>query len=320
MSDARNLLTDLAEGLFADLAGRDFATGWPRLAEAGFAALLVREDQGGFGGDWGDLFAVMRLAGQHALALPLGETIIAHRLLADAGMARPDGALSIVADGRRAPFGRDVGSIIAVEGGTLRLFAADACAFTHGQSPAGEPRDRVAFTGTAIATAPCTADLTGLGAFLRVCQTAGALDAALALSMDHANSRVQFGKPLAKLQAVQQNLAVLAAEAAAVNVAGQAAAAALDCGDAGFEIAAAKIRTNLAVDTGVAIAHQVHGAIGFTRDYPLHRLTRCMMGWRSEYGNDAFWQAWLGRHVAGLGGTGLWHELTARTDRLLVAR
>src|SRR5215213_4667370 len=96
MSENRTLLTDMAEGLFAELDGADFATAWPRLAEAGFAGLLVPEDKGGFGGDWGDLFAVLRLAGQHALAAPLGETIVAHKVLAEAGIESPDGAIGLL--------------------------------------------------------------------------------------------------------------------------------------------------------------------------------------------------------------------------------
>jgi acyl-CoA dehydrogenase len=314
MSDSRTVLTHMASRLFADLSGRNFSSGWPLIYEAGFASLLVSEDKGGFGGDFGDMFAVMRLAGYYALALPLGETILAHRLLASAGIDRPDGAISIAANGSRAPWGREVGSLVSVEGGELLLFSAEQCLFEEGISTAGEPRDRATFTGAPIARAASDADLYSLGAFLRVAQSAGALDAALAMSVEYANTRVQFGKPLAKLQAVQQNLAAFAAEVAAVNVAGQAAAAALDFGDAEFEIAAAKIRANLAIGTSVAIAHQIHGAIGFTQEYGLHHFTRRLMGWRSEFGNDAYWSVRLGRAVTLSGGLELWREMTARTD------
>ena len=319
MSDSRNLLTDMAEGLFAELSGKSFTEGWPAIEEAGFATLLVVEDQGGFGGDWGDLFAVMRLAGLHALALPLGETILAHRLLADAGIERPAGAITFAADGQRAPWGRDAGHVVLVADGQLSLYATGQCTLAKGENPAGEPRDRVTPSGTPLASAPSKVDLVALGAFLRVSQAAGALDAALALSIEHTNGRVQFGKPLSKLQAVQQNLAILASEAAAVNVAGQAAAAALDFGDADLEIAAAKVRTNQAIGLGTAIAHQAHGAIGFTMEYSLHPLTRRLMGWRSEFGNDVYWSVLLGRKAAACGGYGLWAELTRRSDRLVAA-
>ncbi len=151
-------------------------------------------------------------------------------------------------------------------------------------------------------------------AFAVTAQIAGALDAALALSVEHANTRVQFGKPLAKLQAVQQSLAVFACEAAAADAAGQAAALALDRGDAAFEIAAAKLRANLAAATGAAIAHQVHGAIGFTRDHPLHRLTVRLSDWRSTAGNDRYWSESLGRLVASAGADAFWPDLTRRSD------
>jgi acyl-CoA dehydrogenase len=149
-------------------------------------------------------------------------------------------------------------------------------------------------------------------------QSAGALDAALAMSIEHTNGREQFGKPLSKQQAVQQNLAILACEAAAVNVAGQAAARALDNADdskdAMFEIAAAKLRTNKAISVAVSIAHQVHGAIGFTQDYTLHPLTSGLMRWRSEFGNDAYWAEILGGMASVHGGAGLWAEVTRRGD------
>ena len=150
-------------------------------------------------------------------------------------------------------------------------------------------------------------------AFAIVAQIAGALDAALALSVDHANTRVQFGKPLAKLQAVQQSLAVFASEAAAANAAGQAAAQALDTGEAGFEIAAAKLRANLAAVAGVAIAHQVHGAIGFTRDHPLHRFTVRLSDWTSTCGNTRYWSERLGQSVCGAGVDQFWPALTSRS-------
>lgn len=146
----------------------------------------------------------------------------------------------------------------------------------------------------------------------------GALEKCLELSIDHANTRVQFGKPLGKQQAVQQNLAILAEETAAVAVAAQAAARARDAGDAEFEIACAKLRSNQAAGRGAAIAHQVHGAIGFTQEYPLHHYTRALTVWRSRAGNDAYWAERVGQLAAGHGGSGLWIELTRRSDRRLL--
>jgi len=115
---------------------------------------------------------------------------------------------------------------------------------------------------------------------------------------------------------VQQSLAILAVETAAIDVAGQGAAAALDRGEAAFENAAAKLRTNMAIGTGTSIAHQVHGAIGFTYEYDLHRYTRRLMGWRSEFGNDRHWAERTGAFALKAGGAGLWGALTERTDKV----
>src|SRR3546814_3824380 len=133
---------------------------------------------------------------------------------------------------------------------------------------------------------------------------AGAMAQALALSIDHVNTRQQFGRPLGKFQAVQQSLAVMACEVRAVDAAAAALAArldatGLDASAADFEIAAAKLRANRAVGVVTAIAHQVHGAIGVTEEYDLHRVTVPLMRWRSEHGNDASWAARLGRQEIG---------------------
>ena len=314
MSENRQLLTDMAEGLFAELSGVEFATAWPRLAEAGFAGLLVSEDQGGFGGDWGDLYAVLRLAGQNAVAAPLGETIVAHELLADAGVTAPEGPIGLL-DSERVAFGRHCAAVIAPNEGGLRLYARDAVSWEEATSPAGEPRDRPRLSGEPVAALASNSDLRALGAFGVVAQAAGALEAGFALAIEHVNTRVQFGKPLAKFQAVQQALAEASEHIAAVGAAGQAAAAALDAGDASFEIAAAKLRTNLAIDAAVPVLHRAHGAIGFTMEYPLNRYTRRLMGWRSAFGNDAYWARQLVERVARLGGPGLWRDMAARGDR-----
>ncbi len=254
MSEARDMLTDTAQTVFAEAKTRGFAP----IRDAGFESLLIAEADGGFGGDYCDLFAVMRVAGALAMHEPAGNLQVGEAILS-------------------AHLGADF----------------DPVQHRH------------------------------LGAFLRVGQAAGALDAALAMSIQHTNTREQFGKPLSKQQAVQQNLAIFACEAAAVNVAGQAAARALDLAssdgnvsgtDALFEIAAAKLRTNKAIGTGTAIAHQVHGAIGFTMDYALHPLTTSLMRWRSEYGNDAYWAEILGGLACAHGGAGLWAEVTRRGD------
>jgi acyl-CoA dehydrogenase len=87
---------------------------------------------------------------------------------------------------------------------------------------------------------------------------------------------------------------------------------AADRGDAAFEIAAAKVRTGEAAGLGAGIAHQCHGAIGFTYEHSLHFVTRRLWSWRAEFGAESHWAAELGRHVARRGADQLWPDLTAR--------
>ncbi|HET6969493.1 MAG TPA: acyl-CoA dehydrogenase family protein [Phenylobacterium sp.] len=331
MSESRALLVDTAQRLFRDLAAsgdQGLPAIWPQIEAAGFPLLLVPEEAGGFGGDWGDAFAVARLAGLHALAAPLAEAIVAGWALARGGLPHGDAlfAIGARADGRLksgrftgrvigAPWGASASHVLVqFEDRLIRLPLAAATAVETIANMAGEPRCGIAFEAAEAEVGEQPADLFGAGALMRTAQIAGALDAALELSIRHANERVQFGRPIAKFQALQQSLAVLAEEAAAVNCAGQAAALAADRGDAALEIAAAKLRANQAVGVGVALAHQAHGAIGFTREHDLHRYTLRLSAWRSEFGNDRFWSERLGGWVAALGADGLWAELTRRSD------
>jgi acyl-CoA dehydrogenase len=148
-------------------------------------------------------------------------------------------------------------------------------------------------------------------ALATACQMAGAMEAALALSVEYARARQQFGKALSTFQAIQQQLAVFAQEVAATNMAVASACRAFDRGSAPFEIAAAKLRANIAVGTATSVAHQVHGAMGFTKEYKLQKLTKALWQWRSDYGNDRYWADTLGKIAAMQGADGFWPMLVS---------
>ena len=107
---------------------------------------------------------------------------------------------------------------------------------------------------------------------------------ALEMSVNYANERVQFGRVIGKFQAVQQQLALFGEEVAASSCALRAAFDAATAGSAEFEIAAAKLRSNRAIELATATAHQVHAAIGFTWEHPLRVATQRLLSWRSEFG------------------------------------
>jgi alkylation response protein AidB-like acyl-CoA dehydrogenase len=268
--------------------------------------------------------------------VPLAETLMAGWLLANAGITVPGGPLTVApihADGRialnpdgalsgrarRVPFARNAGhiAVLARRGDetVVALVGATGLPISQATSLAGEPHDDVSFDGAIPeAVRPAAVDqdlLVCFGAAVRLQQMSGALERILEQSVQYALDRVQFGRPIAKFQAVQHNLATLAGEVAAASAAADAAAEA--CASPAIaisEIAIAKVRGGEAAGTGAAIAHQVHGAMGFTYEHSLHHGTRRLWAWREEFGNEAVWAARLGRMVAEHGADELWPLIT----------
>lgn len=293
--------------------------------------------------DAADMQALVRHTARHALPVPLAEVMAARRLLKAAGMAVPATGITGIgitgigatardhADGlprlddagrvtgrlHRVPFGRHLGHVVfAATGpdGTAHLVVAEAPAPAATDiNLAGEARDDLAFDAASVIEARPVVDaadqVMAMGAAFRAVQIAGALSGALGQTVAYAGEREQFGRPIGKFQAVQHMLAVLAAETAAAS-----AAADLGFDDAGrtdsLRAALAKSRAGQAATDGAALAHQIMGAMGFTREHSLHYQTRRLWSWRDEFGSDALWQARLGTLIVRAGGDALWPMLS----------
>jgi hypothetical protein len=111
------------------------------------------------------------------------------------------------------------------------------------------------------------------------------IEAALELSLRYVQERSQFGQPLARFQAIQHGLAVAAEEiAACAALADQALACAAREGLAAPRMAplldSLALVASRAVDVAYDVLHQVHGAIGYTREYALHRHSLQLLDWR----------------------------------------
>ncbi|HEU4727933.1 MAG TPA: acyl-CoA dehydrogenase family protein [Kofleriaceae bacterium] len=344
----RRILREVADPQ-ARRAGEDprarRAAAWQALDGAGLPRAWVPEAAGGAGAGLVEGFAILTLAGEAALDVPLAETLLAGWLAAAAGLSVPDGALApaglgddliaLGADGRLTgqaagvPFAREADRL-AVLGrrasgeGVVAIVERAACAVTARDNLAGEPRDRVRFDGALpSALAPASPELSdrllAMGAVARACQMSGALQAILARSVAYAGERVAFDRPIGRFQAIQHALARLAGEAAIALAASGSAADALaaepgeaDEDGAFLEVASAKIRVGEAAAAGAAIAHQVHGAIGFALEHPLHHYTRRLWAWRDDFGSESAWAVRLGARVARRGADALWPVLAAR--------
>ncbi len=347
MSDSTdNIIVDTATRIFQDLCPpatiNDAENGvWPKglwdaLEESGLPLAWVPEQFGGAGATMADGFAILRAAGRFAVPAPLAESLMAGWLLARAGINVPSGPMTIApvhADGhitlesdgrlkgraRRVPFARDAGhiAVLAHRGSerVVALVAVSGLPIAQDKSLAGEPRDAVVFDGAVPKTLkPAAVDqdmIQCFGAAARLQQIAGALEKILEQSVQWALDRSQFGRPIAKFQAVQHNLATLAGEVAAAGAAADLAAEACAGAQLGVpEIAIGKVRAGEAAGTGAAIAHQVHGAMGFTYEHSLHHATRRLWSWREEFGNETVWATRLGLMVAAEGADRLWPFIT----------
>ncbi len=346
-----SLIEDTAERLFGDYSSSKLLAAsergafagdfWAAVDDAGLPRALVPEEAGGFGMPAAEALTILRVAGRHAVPLPLGETMAAAWLLAGAGLMNPEGPMTIAPVGRndaltldrrgdgwhlsgsasRVPWGRDAVAVVvlATHQGMpmVALVGPAGFAVRHGGNLAREPRDTLDFDAhlAADAVAPAAsgvnlASLRALGAAMRSLQMAGAMAALLDMTTKYALDRAQFGKPIGKFQAIQHNLAIMGAHQAAAGAAAMGAAEAVGDGLRVLPIAVAKLRTGEAAGLCAGLAHQVHGAIGFTYEHSLHFLTKRLLSWRNEFGNEAEWGLMLGRHFAAAGADRLWHEIT----------
>ncbi|MBK80883.1 MAG: acyl-CoA dehydrogenase [Gammaproteobacteria bacterium] len=313
------MLTDAAERMFADLCDKAMLDAaedgafpsalWNTVAESGFHQLAMPDS----GVSLGDAFAVVGIAGRHALPLPLAETLLANRWLAGS-----DGLATIgqVQDGWivDAPWGRAADRILGLDaerGACVVVELGEGVQVREGANLAGEPRDAVALPDGAE-WLPLLEPAYAYLALARAVASAGCLARVLELTLQYAGEREQFGRAISRFQAIQHSLAVMAGEVAAAGRAADAAVDALDGDRLELEVAVAKARVGEAAGVVAEIAHQVHGAMGFTHEHQLHHFTRRAWAWRDEFGNETHWQRRLGRHLAAGGADGLWAFIATR--------
>jgi len=348
MSEMRNDLQQTLDRIFeahcpksvreSAEAGAWPAALWQALEAVGVTRAALPEEAGGPGIAFEDAMFALKRSAYHGAPLPLAETMLAGRLLAAAGIAVPQGSLTLApvhqgdrltfaqgaagatVSGRaqRVPWGNACAHALVAgerEGkGVVGLVALAGVAASVEKNLAGEPRALLKFErAPLLAFAPLAGALSRLeaeGALYRSVQMAGALERTLEHALRYANERVQFGRPIAKFQAIQHMLAVLAGQVAAASAAADAAVETSRLAPDEFAVSVAKSRSGEAAGKGAEIAHQVHGAMGYTREHNLHYSTRRLWSWRDEFGNEAYWQSRLGRAVAAGGADALWPMLS----------
>jgi acyl-CoA dehydrogenase len=300
---------------------------WSALEDSELTRAWIPEPMDGAGLPITDVFGLIRLSGTSTCAIPYAETLLAGYLLSQVGIPVPSGAISIsvaldvVADDTvnrddvkhhkttdvfEIPYAQQAEHLVTVsDSGTLSLYSADTldkADLAPTNSVGSDPLYQVSTAGLqSVATTslsdPTTIDtINRIGALVRSAQMCGAMEAILDLTLEHTSTREQFGRPLAKFQAVQHLLAEIAGEAAASSAMIEAAVETFEQHNKPDlrNTACAKARTSEAVGIIAANAHQAHGAIGYTQEYALSTYTRRLWRWREEFGNETQWSFLLG--------------------------
>lgn len=347
---ATRFFTDLCTREIMDQAenGHWLDAAWQEICDMGLAAAAsIPMDEDEIGLPLESLSGLAQLVGHYNVPLPLVETFAGQRAMLRAGIPfdetqpiglstlvlaptltlQPDRSGAYTAHGKvkRVAWGRHCPNVLVrarVGEQTCLALLPRPAHIIEASNLAGEPRDTLCFDGETIAAErvamlsakgddPLMSDpLLWEAALFRAQQLAGAMHRVLDMTITYALEREQFGRPIAKFQAIQQQIAEQATQVASSTAAADAAAHASAHYPAPVPIAMAKIRSSEAATQVCAVAHQVHGAMGFTHEHMLHLSTRRLMSWRDEFGSDGHWADWFGQQLQNIDGTRLWAYIT----------
>ena len=264
-------------------------TRWKALASLGLVGLLAPEDLGGLGMDEVDLVLPLEEVGYAGLPEPLGEVAaVTVPLLVALGTNEAHDVLGRVCQGEAIvvpalsvdPFPAHVRSadLVAAEvEGEIALVQPTGLALTD-QPNVDHARPTVSIDGVpggqVVAAIP--EDQLHLawarGAWMASAQLVGTGRRMLDLARDHALEREQFGVPIGSFQAVKHLLAqaLVSVEFARPLVHRAAWSLANGAPDVHDQVSRAKAVASEAAAEAAKAALQVHGAIGYTWEHPLH--------------------------------------------------
>lgn len=280
------------------------------IEESGFLDALVPEEKGGAGLSLADMTPLFLAAGEHLLPVPFAETVIARALIALGNAEAPSGAILLWPMGPQGRLRSQV-TPLGVKGGHALVQRGESFSLVPTRLVA---RSDDAFRMTAAALderAPpilsvsiADVDLLDWAAAITAANMAGAMGRMLDLALGHSNERQQFGRPLGKFQAIQQQLSVMAERTVAAQVSARIGLSARGMILDRCRVAVARSVTHEAADLSAAIAHAVHGAIGISEEHDLQLYTRRLKRWQVSFGSDSFWARHVGTaRLAGDGGT-----------------
>ncbi|MGO9854149.1 MAG: acyl-CoA dehydrogenase family protein [Acidimicrobiales bacterium] len=302
---------------------------WSAMADQGWLALEVPEDEGGLGLGVVEVAVLCEEIGRRLVAAPFQSSVLALGAVSGAeARADPATAAWREALGEGAAVGcvswaPVAGGVTAASGsdGRVRLsgatpptaFApsADVAVVVVGDAVYGVDLDRegrpaavaamdrtrelgiLSFDATPalrLGGADAAELLLDRAATLAGAEMLGAADRVLAMTVDYAKERVQFGKPIGSFQAVKHMLADALVDVEGMRSTVYYAAWCAAAGEADRSLAAsmAKAWCSDASRRVMAAGLQVHGGIGFTWEHDMHLYVKRAQLDQVSYGDAAF--------------------------------
>jgi acyl-CoA dehydrogenase len=280
----------------AQVAGADDP--WAALADGGWLDILLEDERG-----LGYLGLVAEALGATGTAVPLaGTAVVWPTLYGGSAGGRRVGVADIDMGGSADAEASDAGLlcedgvaadvVVVFRDGLAEIHEAFSAEGVGGLE--GDGLARLRLDGPAVDRCKdpeLVAEARRRASAVTAAEMAGAIDRIAAMTAGYVAERRQFGRPISAFQVVAHGAARLATLAQAATWSARLACTSPDPADT----SAAKGWISGASAEAVALAHQLHGAIGFTEEYGLQRLSKRLRTLRFAFGDDRFHYRALGR-------------------------
>ncbi|MGP3533888.1 acyl-CoA dehydrogenase family protein [Microbacterium sp. RD1] len=284
-----------------DEPGRRLAI-WADLREAGLHRVGIDESAGGSGGSFDDLTVVVHALSSSGARTPIVEAAVADRIRSAAGALDDRWGSAAYGGDPLVPWGTEAEFAVVLRGdgavlvdGPLPLEGRDVSAVPLGRATGGAE--------TASLSVP--EDTTRAWDLLLTAALAGSAEGIYRRTREYVRERMQFDRPLIDLPAVQGRLGEMKMRLV------QSRAVLDRARERGDDAAVASARSvvSAAASALAAHAHQLHGAIGITREFGLWPFTTTVWAVRDQVRSASEAAASLGREA--VGESVVWDDLTA---------
>ncbi len=279
--------------------GVDDGSTWHTLCDSGFLEAMVPETDGGAGLTPSAIAPLLIACGEYLVPHALGETLVARAIASMSGKRLP---LSPVLLWPQDEAGRLRSLLVPAAGAATHALVQRGSRVRLQPLAAARSIDRYGIATAALDLhAPALLEfelpegqLLQWAATGTAASMAGAMSRVLTMTLEHVNNRQQFDRPLAKFQAIQQQVSVMAERVAAATVAARIALARDLPGPNAVDAAIGKTIADEAATIVAAIAHAAHGAIGITAEHDLSLYVRRLKRWQLSFGSGGYWAKIIG--------------------------